>query len=130
MSLLVSFLLVNVFTVFFPFYPFRFAGITFLPLDLVYFVMILKIGRYALKHPRSMAKLLRENFFLTAFLAMVAVYIALGTPVHGQSAIGEARKDYFFFFIPLIASLSIKQPEDLRRFVFAIIFSATCVAVF
>ena len=129
MSLLVSFLLVYVFTVFFPFYPFRFAGITFLPLDPIYFLMILKIGRFALTHPTSMAKLLRKNSFLTAFLAMVAVYILVGTPFHGQSAIGEARKDYFFFLIPLVASLSIKQPEDLRRFVFAIIFAATCVAV-
>src|SRR5215475_11407309 len=129
MSLLVSFLLVHGFTVFFPFYPFRFGGISFLPLDLVYFLMILKIGKYALIHPRSMGKLLRENFFLTTFLAMVAVYVALYTPVHGQSAIGEARKDYFIFLLPVIASVLIKRPKDLRRFVFAIIFAATCVAV-
>src|SRR5262249_12479685 len=62
------------------------------------------------------------------FLAMVAVYVAIGTPVHGQSAIGEARKDYLIFLVPLVASVSIKQPKDLRRFVFAIIFAATCVA--
>ena len=128
MSLLVCFLLVNVFTVFYPSYMFLFGGFAFLPHDLVYLLMILKIGRYALTRPTSTAKLIRENFFLTVFLAVVAVYVALYTPVHGQSAIGEARKDYFIFFIPLVALVSIKQPEDLRRFVFAIIFSATCVA--
>ena len=128
MSLLVSFLLINVFTVFFPFYPFRFAGISFLPVDPIYFLMILKIGRYALKYPRSMAKLMRENFFLIAFLAMVAVYVILDTPKYGQSAIGEARKYYFLFLLPLVALISIKIPEDLRRLFLVLVFVAFVIA--
>src|SRR5262245_60822436 len=116
MLLLAAFLFVGLFQIFFPFYPFRFGGITFLPLDLVYFLMILKIGKYALEHPRSMAKLIGENFFLMAFLAMVAVYVILYTPTYGQSAIGEARKFYFTFLFPLVALISIRKPEDLRRF--------------
>ncbi len=129
MSLLVSFLLVNLFTVFFPFDPFRFAGIAFLPLDPVYFLMILKIGRYALIHPRRMVILIRGNFFLMVFLAMVAVYVILDTPTYGQSAIGEARKYYFAFLLPLLALISIKSPKDLRRLFLVLVSVAFFIAI-
>src|SRR5690242_9289966 len=123
MSLLISFLLVNVFTVFFPYYPFGFGGFAFLPPDPISFLMIAKIGKYALTNPtRTVNRLIRKNLFLTGFLAMVAISVALYTPVYGQSAIGEARKEYFIFLIPLVALLSIKQLVDLRRFVVAIVF--------
>src|SRR5689334_9440988 len=111
MSLLISFILIYAFTIFFPFYPFRFAGISFLPLDPIYFLMILKIGRYALTHPTRMTKVLRENFFLTVFLTIVVFWVIIDTPTYGQSAIGEARKYYFAFLLPFFAVISIKSPK-------------------
>ena len=129
MLLLASFLLVGLFQIFFPFFPFRFGGFAFLPLDPVYFLMILKIGGYGLKHPKSMAKLLRENIFLAVFLAMVALYVILDTPTYGQSAIGEARKFYFAFLFPLLALISIKSPKDLRRLFLVVVFVAFFIAL-
>src|SRR5262249_2782587 len=129
MSLLISFVLVYALTIFFPFYPVRFGGFSFLPLDLVYFLMILKIGRYALTHPTSMAKLIRENFFLMAFLAIVVLYVILDTPAYGKSAIGEARKYYFAFLLPLLALISIKSPKDLRQLLLVVIFVAFFIAL-
>ena len=129
MLLLASFLLVGGFQILYPFYTFNIGGFLIFPLDFVYFLMILKIGRYALIHPRSMAKLIRQNFFLMAFLAMVALYVILYTPIYGQSAIGEARKFYFFFLFPLLALISIKSPEDLRRLFLILVIVAFSIAL-
>ncbi len=129
MLLLASFLLVGGFQIFSPFYTLNIGQFLIFPLDFVYFLMILKIGRYALIHPRSMAKLIRQNFFLMAFLAMVALYVILYTPIYGQSAIGEARKFYFFFLFPLLALISIKSPEDLRRFFLILVIVAFSIAL-
>jgi hypothetical protein len=129
MLLLVSFSLVGLFQIFFPFYPFGFGGFAFLPMDPVYFLMILKIVRYAAKHPKSMGKLIRRHFFLMAFLGMLAVYVVLYTPTYGQSAIGEARKYYFPFLIPLVALISVKSLEDLRRLFLVLVVVAFCIAL-
>src|SRR5262249_51881778 len=83
----------------------------------------------ALTHPTSMAKLIRENFFLMAFLAMVVLYVILDTPAYGKSAIGEARKYYFAFLLPLLALISIKSPKDLRQLLLVVIFVAFFIAL-
>jgi hypothetical protein len=128
--LLSLFPLSNLITVFLPDYYAQVGPFQFLIMDPVYFFTIVHLGLYALRRPRNIVRILKKNIFLSMFLAMVAVYVALYTPVYGQSAIGEARKYYFIFLIPLLAAVSIKQPEDLRRFILVIIFSAICVAVF
>jgi O-antigen ligase len=128
MVLLASFLLVGLYQIFFPNY-FRLGPFRIYPLDFVYFFMILRIGRYALTHRRSMAKLIRENFFLMAFLAMVAFYVIVYTPIYGQSAIGEARKFYFAFLFPLLALISIKSREDLRRLFLLLVIVAFCTVL-
>src|SRR5688572_16397803 len=113
MLLLASYLLVSVFQYFFP-DSYHIGPIFIFPIDFVYFFMILKIGRYTLKHPTSIAKLIRGNLFLMAFLAMVALYVIVYTPTYGHNALGEARKFYFAFLFPLVALISIKSPEDIR----------------
>ena len=60
----------------------------------------------------------------------MALYVLVYTPVYGQSAIGEARKLYFFFLIPLLAAVAIKTPADLRRFVVTIVWAAAGLAIF
>jgi hypothetical protein len=58
--------------------------------------------------------------------------VILYTPLYGQSAIGEARKYYFIFLLPLIALISIKSREDLRRLFLVLIvvaFSTSLVAL-
>ena len=64
------------------------------------------------------------------FLAVMALYVLVYTPVYGQSAIGEARKLYFFFLIPVLAAMAIKIPEDLRRFLVTIVWAAAGLAIF
>ena len=129
MLLLAAFLFLSLFQFFFPFYPFRFGDFLLSPLDPVYFLMILKIWRYALKYPRRMGKLTQENFFLMVFLAMVVLYVILYTPIYGKSAIGEARKFYFAFFFPLLGLISIKRPEDLRRLFLVLVRVAFIIAL-
>ena len=129
MFLLTSFLVIGLFQIFFPSYSIRTGPFRWLPLDVVYLPMILKIARYGLKHPRSMAKLIRENFFLIAFLVMVALYVILYTPIYGHSAIGEARKYYFIFLCPLVALVSIKSPEDFRRLFLVLVVVAFITAL-
>jgi hypothetical protein len=127
--LLSLFPLVDMAAVFFPSFYLQIGPFQFLPMDPLYFFTIIHLGICLLRQPRKIAGLLKKNMFLSIFFTMVAVYVVLYTPVYGQSAIGEARKFYFIFLIPPLAAISIKQPEDLRRFVLVIIFAATCVAV-
>jgi len=127
--LLSLFPLVNLMDVFLPSDGVAVSGYWLLPMDPVYFFTIIHLGVCALLQPGKMASVLRENFFLTIFLAIVALYVVLDTPVYGQSAIGEARKFYFMFLIPFVASVSIRKAEDLRRFVLIVVFAATCVTV-
>lgn len=129
MSIVLSFPIAGLIEIFYQRYLFKVAGIRIWPLDLVYFCMIVSIGNYALRHPRSMGRLLRENAFLAAFLAMIIAYVIIFTPIYGQSAIGEARKFYFMFLFPLQALISIKRTEDLRRLFEVLVFTAGCIAV-
>ena len=129
MFLLSLFPLVNWVEVFFPFYPFSLGDFYLLPMDFVYFLTILYLTRCAFVRPKWFASVLKENVFLTLFLAVVALYIVFYTPVYGQSAVGEARKFYAVFLFPILALVSIKRPEDLRRLILVVIFVATCVAV-
>ena len=113
----------------FPDYGFRAGGFLLAPMDAVYFFTITTLGLCALLRPRKIAAALKENIFLTMFFSLVMLYVVLYTPVHGQSAIGEARKTYFIFLIPLLAAVAIKTPADLRRFVVSIVWTAAGLAI-
>ena len=129
MLLLLSFPLADLVELFYPNYLFMVAGIRIQPSDFVYFCMIWKIGRYVLLRPRKTARLLRDHIFLAAFVAMIAVYVIICTPIYGQSAVGEARKFYFIFLFPLLALITIKSTEDLRRLMKVLVFVAASVAL-
>ena len=107
----------------------RAGGIKFLPMDPVYFLSITQLGLYALTCPREILRVLKENKFLTLFLFLVVVSVAVYTPIYGQSALGEARKFYFMFFFPLLAAVTIKDSSDLKRFIMVVIASAVLVAL-
>src|SRR5262245_21754899 len=81
----------------------RTGGIDFLPMDPVNFFAFAYLAVSVLRYPRKVKAMLKENIFLTAFLALVALYVVIYTPNHGQSAIGEARKTYAVFLFPLLA---------------------------
>ena len=110
-------------------YAFNAGGFDFLPMDPAIFFAIAYLGIFVLRYPRKVARVLRENIFLTVFLALVALYVVIYTPIYGQSAIGEARKFYGFFVVPLLALIVIKKPEDLRRFFQVVILTAAFVAI-
>jgi O-antigen ligase len=129
MLLLVAFPLASLVDIFLGYQPVRFGSFRILPMDFVYFPTILWIGKYALFNPKRMGQLLRENFLLTAFLALAMLYVILYTPVYGNSAVGEARKLYGFFLLPVLMLTVIKTPEDLRRFLQVFISTAALVAV-
>jgi O-antigen ligase len=121
--------LVDLVGVFSPDYTFSAGGVLVLPGDPVYFFTVIHLCLCALLQPRKMVSVLKENIFVTIFLAMVALYVVLDTPVYGQSAIGEARKFYFMFLIPLLACVTIRKAKDLQRLFLVIVFAATCVTV-
>ena len=116
--------------VFFTEYLFPTGGFDLMPTDAVYFFTITTLGLCALLRPGKIAAILKENIFLTMFLALMVLYVVLYTPVYGQSAVGEARKLYFIFLIPLLAGIAIKTPADLRRFLVTIVWAAAGVATF
>jgi O-antigen ligase len=105
------------------------GGFLLVPTDPLYFFTITTLGLCALQRPRKIAAALKENIFLTMFLALMALYVLVYTPTHGQSAIGEARKLYFFFLIPLLAAVAIKTPADLRLFILVIVWTAAGLAL-
>jgi O-antigen ligase len=77
-----------------------------------------------------MARVLKENKLLSIFLGVVAVYVVLWAPVYGfQRSLGEARKVYFMFLIPLLALVAIKTTDDLRKFILVLVWTATSVAM-
>ena len=98
-------------------------------MDSVYFFTILHLGLYASLNPKRFVSLLKENSFLSIFLAVVALYVVIYTPTYGKTAIGEARKLYFMFLFPLLAAVTIKNPADLRRFLLVIVCAAAGVAI-
>jgi O-antigen ligase len=99
------------------------------PMDVVYFFTIVHLGLWASLHPKKVVPVLKENPFLSVFIAVVALYIIIDTPTWGKNAIGEARKLYFMFLIPWLAAVVIKNPADLRRFLVVIVWAAVGVAI-
>jgi O-antigen ligase len=115
--------------VFFRYYPVaRMGGLIFLPMDIVYIFTIAHLGLCGLLHPTKVIAILKQNRFLSIFLGVVAVYVVVCTPIYGQSALGEARKDYLVFLFPLLTLLTIKRPTDLRRFILVVILVAIAIA--
>jgi len=129
--LLCLFPIFNAVDVFLADYTVKVGGSLLMPMDPIYFFTILHLGLCALRQPRKMTRLLKENKFLIIFLAVVAVSVVLYTPAYGlQRTVGEARKVYFMFLIPLLALVAIKRTEDLRRFVLVLVWVATSIAIF
>jgi hypothetical protein len=107
------------------------GGFMLLPMDPVYFFTIVHLGLCTLLQPRKMAQALKENKVLTILLVLVAVYVVLWAPVYGfQRSLGEARKVYFMFLIPLLAAVAIKTTDDLRKFVLVLVWAAIAVTIF
>jgi len=115
--------------VFFSDYVFRLQGYVLFPMDVAYLFSGVYLIINTVVRPRDVARVLKENRLLSLFLLMVGVYIAFYTPVYGKSAIGEARKFYFFFLFPLLAELSIKEPRDLRRLMLFVYFGAAGISL-
>jgi hypothetical protein len=129
MFLLYLFLISYAFDAVFPEYYFLAGGFMLFPTDVAYFFTITTLAMCAWLRPRKIAAALKENVFLSMFLALIVLYVVLYTPVYAQSAVGEARKYYFIFLIPLLAAVAIKNPTDLQRFVVAIVWAAVAIAV-
>src|SRR5688572_26365329 len=103
--------------------------IMFQPMDVAYFFTIAHLGLYAFSNPKRFVSVLKENPFLSIFIALVALYIIIGVPIWGKRAFGEARKLYFMFLIPWLAAVTIKDPADLRRFLVVIVWAAAGLAI-
>jgi O-antigen ligase len=127
--LLCLFPFVQLANVFLPDFMLGVGAVMVIPADAVYFFTIIHLCVIALRRPRRMVAVLKENIFLTMLIVVVATSVVLFTPMYGQSAIGEARKYYFMFLIPLLAPLVINKPEDLRTFIRVVVIAAACVAV-
>jgi O-antigen ligase len=54
--------------------------------------------------------------------------VVICTPTYGQSALGEARKDYLIFLFPILFLLTIKNITELCRFIRVVILIATGIA--
>jgi O-antigen ligase len=124
-----SFPFVHLLEVFSPYLPTDVGNFKILPMDPVYLFMVTYLGFAVLRNPKKVVTLLRENIFLSIFVGVVALYVFIYTPVHGQSAVGEARKIYGFFLFPFLALMVIKTSEDLRAFVQMVILVAAVVEV-
>src|SRR5262245_59360360 len=94
MFLLCMFPVMELVNVFFGHSPENVGGIDFVATDPVIFFGVTYLIVSVLRYPRKVIGVLKENISLTAFLALVALYIVICTPTYGQSAIGEARKMY------------------------------------
>jgi O-antigen ligase len=115
--------------VFMGFNPLRTSSVRILPMDPVYFFTIAHLAVCAFMHPKKTIRILKESPFLMIFVGMVALSIVLYTPVYGQSAVGEARKFYFFFLFPLLAMVTIKETGDLRRLLLVVVATALVISV-
>jgi hypothetical protein len=93
-----------------------------IPMDPAYFFSVVFLSIYALARSKEFIRAIKANPFLTIFLAVILVYILMYMPLHGKSALGEARKGYFLFFFPLLIFLSTKTCRDLRRLMLLIFF--------
>jgi hypothetical protein len=98
------------------------GSIFWIPMDPAYFFSVILLIIYALTRSKEFIRAIKANPFLTIFLAIILGYILIYMPVHGKSALGEARKAYFLFFFPLLTFLSIKTSNDLRRLILLTLF--------
>jgi O-antigen ligase len=129
MFLLCAFPVVELVDVFFGHAPQDVGGFDLVAKDPIIFFGVTYLIISVLRYPKKVMGVLKENIFLTVFLALVALYVVICTPVYGQSAIGEARKEYAFFLFPLLALLIIKKPQDLRRLVQVTILATAVVGI-
>ncbi|HXH09763.1 MAG TPA: O-antigen ligase family protein [Alphaproteobacteria bacterium] len=113
----------------FPELTFRAGPITFLPLDPVYFLSLACFAFAILSQPTKLVRSLKVNPYLSFFLLMLIAYIILFTPIHGKSAIGEARKFYFYFLLPLLTVFFMKTIHDLHRILLAFLFAGICLLI-
>jgi O-Antigen ligase len=107
----------SIVTVLFPDLFFPMGPILFLPLDPAFFFSLIYIAIIIMIRPASLTKTLRENQYLIIFITIVVAYAVIYMPLYGKSAIGEARKSYFFFFFPILSSFIVKDLRDLRRLI-------------
>jgi O-antigen ligase len=103
--------------------------IVLVPQDVPIFFTIAFLITAAISRPRETLDSARTTVFVSLFLAMVLVSVALYTPIYGKMAIGEARKDYFLLLFPLTGVLSIRTFSDLRRLMLAVYWLALCMTV-
>jgi O-antigen ligase len=103
--------------------------ILLLPADIPYIFTIAYLVVAAVNRPRETFKTLKANRFLALFLLMIAVSTLINSPRYGKMAIGDARKTFFFFLFPLLAAMTIKTLEDLRRLALDVHLLAVCMSV-
>src|SRR5262245_13130196 len=68
-------------------YMFRVGGFDFIPMDPAFFFALAYLAVSVLRYPRQVAGVLKENIFLTVFVALAGLYVVIYTPTYGQSAI-------------------------------------------
>jgi O-antigen ligase len=108
----------------------RLGSILLLPADVPYLLTVLfLIMAYALR-PQDLVWTIKLDPFLSLFLGLIIVSTLIYTPVYGKMAIGEARKEYFFFLFPLLTTVSLRTFADLRRLITAVCFLAVCISIF
>jgi hypothetical protein len=86
-----------------------------IPMDPAYFFSVILLIIYALIRSKEFIMTIKANPFLIVFLGLILGYILIYIPIHGKSALGEARKAYFLFFFPLLTILAISKFNDLRQ---------------
>jgi hypothetical protein len=113
----------------FPEIALRAQGFVFTPLDPAYFFSIVCIITLAATRKTIFIKTLKEDPFPCIFICIVLVYVILNTSTYGKSAIGEARKFYFYFLFPLLTALSIQASRDLQRLLLMLFFVASGITL-
>jgi O-antigen ligase len=116
-------------TLIIPDYNLQASGFVLIPIDLVYFFTIIHLMIHAATRRKDFLRALQANWFISLFLIIMIVYIVVYTPLYGKSALGEARKFYFPFFFPILAIVSIKEPDSLRSLMLAMFFVAIGISM-
>jgi hypothetical protein len=109
--------------------PLTVSGYMLTLMDPVYFFTALHLMIHAITRRKEFLRALQANPFLSLFLVIVIIYVVLYTPLYGKSALGEARKFYFPFFFPILAIVSIKELDSLKRLMSAIYFVAIGISM-
>jgi hypothetical protein len=105
------------------------SGFMLGPMDPVYFFTAVHLMIHAIIRPKEFLRALQANPFLSLFLVIVILYIVVYTPLHGKSALGEARKFYFSFLFPILAILSIKEVGSLNRLILALFITSIGISM-